>query len=870
MWFRIAACVVSAGLSLSSVSPAQAQRQPGVQSQPPMAPASLELPQASDGRRAVRGCPVGQDCVPLHRQLHLIELEMFPQKGSDPWSGGDDGAASIEATAAGVYARKPSELRADLAWLDDVELPDLPVRWTPKLVEYLQFYKSDPRGRNIMRGWLVAAGRYRELITHRLQSAGLPLDLFYVAMIESSFEPRESSSAGAAGLWQFMPSGGRIYGLMQNHWVDERRDPLRATAAAIDYWRDLYQRFGDWHLAMAAYNAGYGAILRSIARYNTNDYWQLCLYENALAWEASLYVPKALAVAIVGHNLETFGFQDVKPESPEPTEEVTVPVSMALSVVAKAAGTTSERIKKLNPQLRRNRTPPDAKNYVLRVPRGGKPDFSRRLAELQSEWDGYDAYVVAYGERFEDVAATFGLSKRKLRELNELTDDSETGGGSVLVVPRVAAEQRGKNRAAARAALHESGVDQQAGEAMIVALPDKDAVVAGKRRGFYRVVIGDTLVGVAKAFAVAPAELARWNGLDVQANLHPRMVLAAWLPKNFEAEQKKRAKKGLAEVALLDESRLTVVTRGSPEHLDLIEQRVGRERVRYVAQKQESFETIAKKFGLKAADLARVNHLSPKTVLKAGDEIVVYKVIDKSRSDRAAEQWQKMPKARRKTVAEKARGVTGRIGRDAEAVEVGAVSEDDEDSDDAGGGGDGESQGQGAEERQERQSGEAKDEPVSRPQDKAGKGEKAKAEKDGARSEKAEKAEKPEKSENQAKASAGKKAEKADAAKADKPKADKPKADKADAKTEKAQPASKSERKADKSEGKADKSERKSDKDSKADAATRTAESKKAEPASKADEPARKPSKADLDAMPPEESGGSEEAAPVTSPAQMR
>jgi membrane-bound lytic murein transglycosylase D len=682
MWFRIAACLAWSALWISS---AAAQRNPGVQSQPPIDPVGVALPQAADGRRAVRGCPVGQDCVPPHRQLHLIELELFPQHRGGPWVRSEEGFSIERDGEANKIVRKPSELRADLTWLDDLEMPDLPVRWTPRLVEYLEFYKNDPRGRNIMRGWLVAAGRYRDLIIGKLHAAGLPLDLFYVAMIESSFDPHDSSSVGAAGLWQFMPAGGKIYGLAQNHWVDERRDPLRATIAAVDYWRDLYQRFGDWDLAMAAYNAGYGAILRSIARYNTNDYWQLCLYENALAWEATLYVPKALAVAIVGHNPEVFGFGDVKADAAEPWEEVTVPVSMSIGVVARAASTTAEKIKKLNPQLRRNRTPPDARNYVVRVPRGARPDFARRLADLQSEWDGYDAYVVAYGERFEDVAATFGISKRKLRELNEIADDSESGGGAVLVVPRVSAEQRAKNRATARTALHESGVDQQPGEQLIVALPDASAKVEGRTRGFYRVIIGDTLTGVAKALGVKVAELARWNGLEESANLHPRMVLMAWLPRGFNAERDEQKK-----IALLDERKLTVVTRGSPEHLDLIEQRVGRERVRYVAERQESFETIAKKFGLKPADLARVNHLSPRTVLKAGEEIVVYRVIDRGRSERAAEQWQKMPKARRGKAgagAERALRVTGKVGRDAEAVEVGAVSADDgedEESDEGG------------------------------------------------------------------------------------------------------------------------------------------------------------------------------------------
>lgn len=666
MWAKATAFVLALALAALPARPVhadQADRTPGVQPQPPLGPASLELAQQGDGRRAVRGCPVGQDCVPPHQQLRLIELELFPapSPGANPWRAGDS-LASARGGAERI-ARKPSELGPELAWLDEIELPDLPVRWTPRLIDYLLFYKNDPRGRNIMRGWLVASGRYRDLIVPRLAAAKLPLDLLYVAMIESSFDPTESSHAGAAGLWQFMPAGGRIYGLAQSHWVDERKDPLRATAAVVDYWRDLYQRFGDWHLAMAAFNAGYGAVLRSIARYNTNDYWQLCQYENALAWEPTLYVPKALAAAIVGRNRELFGFGELALATPEVWDEVVVPGALPLGVVARAAGTTAERVKQLNPQLRRNRTPPGAERYVLRVPRGSKDTFAKRLADLQSEWDGYDAYVVAYGERLEDVAATFGLSKRKLRELNELSDDSQLGGGSVLVVPRVSPERREKNRAAARVALHESGVDQRAGEPLIVALPDKDARVPGTRRVFYRVIIGDTLPAVAKALGVSSAELARANGLAEDANLHPRMVLVAHVPPTFDARRK--------NIALLDEDKLAIVTRGSAEHLDLIEQRVGRQRTRYVAERQESFESIAKKFGLKAADLARVNRMPAKTVLAPGQEIIVYQVIDRDRSERAAEQWKKMPKARRgKPVGEVARGVTGRVGRSAEQIEA--------------------------------------------------------------------------------------------------------------------------------------------------------------------------------------------------------
>ena len=215
-----------------------------------------------------------------------------------------------------------------------------------------------------------------------LRKAHLPEDLLYDAMIESSYDNDDSSSAGALGLWQFMPQNGKIYGLRMDRWVDERRDPLRSTIAMMDYWQDLYQRFGEWQIALAAFNVGYGAVLRSIARYNTNDYYALCDYENGMPWETCLYTPKVLAAAIVGHNRAVFGYGEIKETPPEQWDEVAVPTSMTFAMIARVAGSTEATIKQLNPQLRRGRTPPGEAGYIVRVPAGAKPEFAKKLAEL--------------------------------------------------------------------------------------------------------------------------------------------------------------------------------------------------------------------------------------------------------------------------------------------------------------------------------------------------------------------------------------------------------------------------------------------------------------------------------------------------------
>jgi membrane-bound lytic murein transglycosylase D len=625
-------------LGLADAGPARADetRAAGVQPLPPSPEAERDpLSQDDRGRRAMRGCPTGLTCVRDQDESRAFELEAFTP--GSPWVEREQAPAPVRG---GEKTTKASDLRPDLAWLDELSLPDLPVRWDDRLIQYLLYYKDDPRGRATMKRWLEAQGRYKDLIADRLRRAKLPEDLLYVAMIESSYNPTVSSYAGAGGLWQLMPDSGRIYGLGRDRWLDERMDPVRATDAVVDYWIDLHQRFGDWALSLAAYNAGYGAVLRGIARYNTNDFWKLTQYENSLPWDTALYVPKVLAVAIVGHNRERFGFGSVEPAAAERWDDVKVPTSVSLSVIARAAGCSADDLARLNPQLRRKRTPPGRKDFVVRVPAGGGSKFARRFAELRDDWDGYDAYVVAYGERFEDVATQFGISERKLRDLNDVEHESDVTGGSLLVVPRVAEATRKKNLAKAMDSLHASGVDQKPGEPLLVPVPDEDAVVAGKRRVFYRVVIGDSLTGVAGALGISTDQLAAWNDLAGDAKLHPRMVLQAWVPTSFDEAR--------ANVRLLDDSRLLVVTRGSKRHMDLAEARVGRERIEYTPDKRESLERIGKKFGLGPRDLGRINRMPHTAVIEPGQTIIVYRVVDRSRSDRAAEQWKDTPKGERK------------------------------------------------------------------------------------------------------------------------------------------------------------------------------------------------------------------------------
>lgn len=631
---------------------------PGTLEEPPgPAPAKPPEIQTDDRqRRAIRGRPIEAEAEDDDRRaLREWEEAAFPRQtpGEAHTADADAEGARVRTVARAddippeltghgrpddarpQTALRPEEVRPDLPWLKGLATGDLPIRWNDRVIRYLEFYRDDPRGHAIMAAWLRDQGRFRDLIVEALRRNKLPEDLLYVCMIESSYDPWEYSRAGASGLWQFMPAGGRIYGLTQDYWVDERNDPEKATEAAMLYWRDLYDRFGDWHLALAAYNAGYGAVLKAIAKYNSNDFWNLVELESALPWGSAIYVPKALAAAVVGHNLDVFGFADVAREARWEFDRVTVPKSVALSVIARAAGSTASEIAWYNPELRRGRTPPGG-SYTLRVPKGSGAEFARVFPQLRADWDGYDAYLVRHGERFEDIARTYGVSVKKLRELNGVDDVSEVHGGLVIVVPKIEEEARQRNQAAAEEELYRSEVvPGDPGDPMIVPVPDKDLVVEGKKRVFYRVVAGDTLESVARALGVKIADLARWNAIATDALIHPRMVVIAWVAPDFDAVAR--------NVVLLDEARLMLVTSGSAEHMDLVEGRRGRKRVKHVVKRGETLESIGRPHHLTKYDMARINRRSMSTPLDAGEELIVYVVVDKPKAKQAGVYKKKKP-----------------------------------------------------------------------------------------------------------------------------------------------------------------------------------------------------------------------------------
>jgi membrane-bound lytic murein transglycosylase D len=489
-------------------------------------------------------------------------------------------------------------------WLAELALPNIPTRFEANVVTYLQFYRSTAQGKTLLRTWAKRSGRYSKLIATEFAKAGLPTDLVWQSMIESGHNALAKSGAGAVGLWQFLPETARAYGLVVDRWVDERLDPQRSTEASAKLLADLHRRFGNWELALAAYNMGHAGLSRAIRKYNTNDYWLLCQYEGGLPWETTLYVPKIEALAIAMANRSVFGINDVEPESGPGVDVVSVGPGLPLSTIAKAAGLTENEIVQLNPQFLAGRTPPAAPgqsratNYAIRVPIGTGAILARKLSSLTAPDVTLEVYVIKQGDTLESVARAANVLVPDLRNINQVGSAEILVAGDLLLLPR-----------------RDRPLDVDIAEdEKVVVVPRESKPPPGMRRLFYRVVPGDTLSSIAKAFQVRRSDLLDWNSIDTTARLQPKMALAVYVPERQE----------LSGVRYVVESEVRVLIAGSREFAEYFEAMRGNERIVVQAHAGDTLASIAAKYHLNAATLERVNRRSRTARYADGEEVVLY------------------------------------------------------------------------------------------------------------------------------------------------------------------------------------------------------------------------------------------------------
>lgn len=360
---------------------------------------------------------------------------------------------------------------------------------------YVDFFLGPSRRRfNI---WLGRMARYEGMIRNVLRRHELPEDLLYLALIESGYSPTAVSRANARGMWQFIRSTGRSYGLRIDGWVDERLDPFKATDAAARHLVDLQEEFGSWYLAAAAYNGGAGRISRGIGRLDEDEVSDTTFFEisRSLRRETRDYVPKLIAATMVAKDPSAHGFDSIPVLEPLVFDEVTVPDQTGLDVIAELADTTTRAIRELNPRYYRLATPP-GETVTVRVPRGSGNDVARRYAELAaSERVNFFEHTVRQGETLGEIAERYHVGLSHLRAANPRVRPRRMRIGQRLVIPSSAAARDGRARPPP---------------------PPRGGVPASR---YHTVRWGDTLWIVSQRYGVTLQNLRRWNNIPAGETL---------------------------------------------------------------------------------------------------------------------------------------------------------------------------------------------------------------------------------------------------------------------------------------------------------------------------------------------------------------
>jgi len=375
---------------------------------------------------------------------------------------------------------------------------DLPLMMTDQVAGYINYFST--RGRGVLERALARSGRYEDMIRQTLKEEGVPQDLIYLAQAESGFHPLAVSRAGARGMWQFMSSRARAYGLERSWWVDDRQDPEKATHAAAQHLRDLYHEFGDWYLAMAAYNSGPGTVQNAVKRTGYADFWEL-YRRNVLPRETRNYVPIIVAVTIMAKNPDQYGLTSVVKEKPVPYDSVKIDYPIDLRLVAQCVDASAADLQDLNPSLIRLKTPAFSgkdKEFELHVPAGSADRFQSAVAAIPADkrvWWRY--HKVQDGETLASIARRYHTTPRSIVEANRL-DDVALTPETRLIIPFA---------------------------------PGKESDTTKYARAItrYRIRKGDTVESVAENFGVSAKMIRVWNRLKGN-NLAGRKILLVHLP----------------------------------------------------------------------------------------------------------------------------------------------------------------------------------------------------------------------------------------------------------------------------------------------------------------------------------------------------
>lgn len=373
----------------------------------------------------------------------------------------------------------------------------IPLVRNKKVDQFIEFFQT--RGKPQFQIWLDRYAEFGPLVSDILQAEEMPEELVFLAMIESGLNPRAYSRANAAGMWQFIYSTGKKFGLKRTWYVDERRDPIKSTHAASQYLKGLYEEFDHWYLAMAAYNCGEGRVRRAIRLHQTTDFWQL----HSLPRETRNYIPYYLAAAIICQAPDQYGFSMKSSKNPQTFdfELVDIDQSADLTVIARSAGINLKTLKSFNPELRQSATPSDER-YSLRLPKGRKETFVTNFSALPDNQKFAPQNIihkVKRGESLWTISNRYKVSIHDLAAVNKIKNRHKIQIGQKLTVPI------------------KGGLAFESGGP-----PDHYKVMYTVRRG-------DTLGHIAEDYGTRATQIRRWNNINYGDYIFPGQKLVIWI-----------------------------------------------------------------------------------------------------------------------------------------------------------------------------------------------------------------------------------------------------------------------------------------------------------------------------------------------------
>ncbi len=436
-------------------------------------------------------------------QVNSLEMEALkigngfvPKMEPSPADVAND--VTFEAVDPNVVAKAQTELATTKS--------DLPLMVNEYVGAFINFFANSQKGHNTLMHSFQRYGRYKGMIERVMAEEGVPHDLIYLAVAESSFQPRAvNAKSRAGGMWQFMPYGD--YGLTRNGYVDERFDPEKSTRAYARYMKFLYGQLGDWYLAMAAYDWGAGNVQRAVQKTGYADFWELYRRHNLPA-ETQNYVPEILAAIIIANHPTQYGFDDIRLDPPVLTDTVTINYAVDLRLVSDLVNAPVDELMALNPSLLRMATPPDTA-YDLHLPAGGAAVFTQRIAGIpEAKRTSWRYHRVTSDDTLAAVARSYHVDVSDLADANHLQEDQSIAGIEALVVPVAP-----------------------------VATPSMRTLLYTTRRG-------DTLVSIADRFGVSLSQLRRWNNIPGGVKVDPGRRLHVAEPATLQRTVSSRHRRG--------------------------------------------------------------------------------------------------------------------------------------------------------------------------------------------------------------------------------------------------------------------------------------------------------------------------------------